>query len=280
MDRPHRRRHVGAFLFAGIAVVALASAGMALSNGGRHAIRAVSRSDAGATHLARAIFEGNKHLLVRAKFVTVPPGNDPVAISRKRLVGFPRRGHAFAILTTGCARLADNPNTKQYSGCKDGGLKIRGARDVTMWRIRVKVPKGDNCLSFRFKFLSEEFPEFVKSIYNDAFIAELGVARWNASGKVNPTIHAPGNFATTANGKLISVNGAGVARVSRGRAKGTTYDAATRKLRASTPIKPGSHLLTLSIFDQGDRQYDSAVFIDRLLVRHAANCHSGVVGTK
>ncbi len=281
MDRPRRHRHLGALVLAGFAVAALAGSAIALSNGGKHAIRAVSRSDAGATHLARAIFEGNKNNLVRSKFVTVPPGNHPVGISRKRLVGFPRRGHAFAILTTGCARLADNPNTKPNTGCRDGGLKVRGARDVTIWRIRVKVPKGDNCLSFRFKFLSDEYPEFVGSKYNDAFIAELGNApRWNASSKVNPTIHAPGNFAKTANGKLISVNGAGVARVSRGRARGTTYDAATRKLRASTRIKPGSHLLHLSIFDQGDRQYDSAVFIDRLLVRHAAKCHSGVVGTK
>gem|GEM_PF-2858525 len=39
-------------------------------------------------------------------------------------------------------------------------------------------------------------------------------------------------------------------------------------------------LLYLSIFDQGDRQFDSAVFVDRLTVRHAAHCASGVVRTK
>ena len=53
----------------------------------------------------------------------------------------------------------------------------------------------------------------------------------------------------------------------------------TGKLRASTPVKPGQGLLYLSLFDQGDRQYDSAVFIDRLLVRHSNSCKSGLVGS-
>ena len=86
--------------------------------------------------------------------------------------------------------------------------------------------------------------------------------------------------AKTRDGKLVSVNGTGIARVSRAAAKGTTYDAATGKLRASTRVTPGPKILNLSIFDQGDRQYDSAVFVDRLLVRHAAKCRSGLVGTK
>ena len=65
------------------------------------------------------------------------------------------------------------------------------------------------------------------------------------------------------------------AKMCRAAAKGTTYDAATGKLRASTPVKPGYHLLYLSLFDQGDRQWDSAVFIDRLLVRHAEQLQVG-----
>ncbi len=282
MVRQHRPRVAAALLVVSFTVVALTGAGIALSSGGgKGKIRPVRRSDAGATRLAKSIFQGNKHNLVRAKFVTVPPGHRPVGISHAPLAGFPRRGHSFAILSTGCAQLANNPNKSRASGCRDGGVRVRGARDVTIWRIRVRVPEGANCLSFRFKFLSEEYPEFVGSRFNDAFIAELSHApRWSASDNRNPVIRAPGDFAKTGNGKLVSVNGAGVARVSRGRARGTTYDAATRKLRASTRIRPGKHLLYLSIFDQGDRQYDSAVFVDRLIVRHSDSCHSGLVGTK
>lgn len=258
-----------------------ANGSFALHGKGGKSMSAVNRSDASATHLARSILQGGKPQLVRSKFVTIPPGGQPVAISERALSGFPRKGGAFAILSTGCALLADNPNKSGSLGCRNGGVKTRGARDVIIWRIRIKVPQGANCLSFRFKFLSDEYPEWVGSIFNDALIAEVGRSpRWNASGSQDPTIAAPQNFATTRDGNLVSVNGTGVARVTRQAAKGTTYDAATGKLRASTRVQPGSQLLYISLFDQGDRQYDSAVFIDRLLVRQAANCRSGVVGSK
>ena len=274
------RTLAGAVAAIGILAAALGTA--ALASKKAHPIKPVSRSDKGATSLARSIFEGNGRKLVRAKFVSVPPGHDPVARTSRRIAGFPRRGRSFAILSTGCAHYAIRKNYGSATGCKDGGVKTRGARDVTIWRIRVKVPKGSNCLSFRFKFLSEEFPEFVDSDYNDAFIAEVGRApRWTASGNRSPSIEAPGDFATTRKGHdIISVNAAGVAKMSRAAARGTTYDGATGKLRASMPVKPGYRLLYLSLFDQGDRQWDSAVFIDRLLVRHAHRCKSGLVGSK
>lgn len=245
-------------------------------------IKPVNRSDKGATKLARAIFEGKGKNFVRAKFVSVPPGHDPVARSTKRIAGFPRRGKSFGILSTGCAHFATRKNYGTATGCKDGGVKTRGARDVTIMRIRVKVPRGANCLSFRFKFLSEEYPEWVGTLFNDAFIAEVGHSpKWTASDNQRPPIKAPQSFATTRRGRdLVSVNGTGVAKVSRGAAKGTTYDAATGKLRASTRVKPGFRLLYLSLFDQGDRQYDSAVFFDRLVIRHANRCKSGLVRSK
>ena len=191
------------------------------------------------------------------------------------------RRRSFAILSTGCARLADNPDKSFMTSCRNGGVKTKGARDVVIWRIRLNVPKGANCLSLRFKFLSEEYPEWVGSPFNDALIAEVGNApRWNAAGNRDPSIRAPRNFVKTRDGNLVSVNGTGVARVSPRAARGTTYDAATGKLRASTRVKPGKKTLHISIFDQGDRQYDSTAFIDRLLVRKAAKCRSGVVGSK
>ena len=280
--RRHPRR-VAAVGATTLLIVALGSGGAsAVHSTDTNRIKPVPGDTAGATHLAQSILQSNQRRLVRARFVTRPPGNDPVAISTKPLAGFPRRGGAFAILSTGCARIADNKNSRPNSGCKNGGERVRGARDVTIWRIRIRVPKGANCVSFRFKFLSEEFREFVDSPFNDAFIAELrganGAPQWQ-TGRNGPGITDPGNFARTRDSKRISVNATGVARVSRARARGTTYDAATRKLRASTRTKPGVKLLYLSLFDQGDRQYDSAVFIDRLLVRKAANCQSGVVGS-
>ncbi len=273
---------VGGLLGAAIAVAG--STGAQASSKG--SIKAVPRSTAGATKLTRAIFEGKLQNLGSARFVTVPPDHDPVAISTKKLDGFPRgapvpggRGTAFVILSTGCAHLASQPNNSGSAGCEDGGILYRGARDITVLRIRVKVPKSANCLSFRFRFLSEEFPEFVGSEYNDAFLAELDKTNWNAASNTSPTITAPNDFATTSDGKLISVNSTGIAHVSAANAKGTTYDAATRVLRASKRVSPGSHYLYLTIFDQGDRIYDSAVFIDHLTVNSRHPCTSGLAKT-
>ena len=276
VTKAHRALGLGG----GLMVLLLAVAAVAVA-AKQKPIKPVDRSDDAATELARSIVEGNAKTVVRSKFVTVPPGGQPVAIGQSPLSGFPRKGGSFAVLSTGCALLADNPNKSGTLGCRNGGVKTRGARDVVIWRIRVHVPKGANCLSFRFKFLSDEYPEWVGSEYSDALIAELRHSpSWRASDNQDPSITAPDNFATTRDGKLISINSTGVARVSRAAAKGTTYDAATGKLRASTRVKPGKHLLYISLFDQGDRQYDSAAFIDRLLVRDADKCRSGVVGSK
>lgn len=262
-------------------LVLLAIAAAAWAGGGKKGIKPVKRSDAAATELAKAIVQNNPETVVNSKFVTIPPGGAPVAIGTRPINAFPRTGGAFAILSTGCAMYALRPNNSSSTGCRNGGVKIRGARDVVVWRIRFRVPKGANCLSFRFKFLSEEYPEWVESEYSDAFIAEVAHSpSWSAGTNQDPRIVAPDDFATTRDGKIISINSTGVARVSRAAAKGTTYDAATGLLRASTPVKRGTHLLYLSLFDQGDRQYDSAAFIDRLLVRHASRCRSGLVGTK
>lgn len=278
-----RRRSSGSWrplaLVGSAAVMLLALAAVAIA-AKQKPIDPVNRSNRAATKLAKSIVQGNPGTVINSKFVTIPPGGAPVAVGNRPLAGFPRKGGKFAILSTGCALFADRPDNSRKTGCRNAGVKTKGARDVIVWRIRFRVPKGANCLSFRFKFLSEEYREWVGSEFSDAFIAEVGRSpTWNAASNRDPRITAPDNFATTRDGELISINSTGVARVSSAAARGTTYDAATGKLRASTRVKPGKHLLYLSLFDQGDRQYDSTVFLDRLLVRHADNCRSGVVGS-
>lgn len=226
--------------------------------------------------IARAIADDPSQVR-SAAFSALPPFSNPAAISTKRLAGFPRDGGSFAILSTGSATRADSPNNSGQRSKSLGGPSIRGARDVTILRIVVNVPKEARCLSIRFRFLSEEFPEFVNDDFNDAFVAELDTSNWDASSKEDPSITAPNSFATDTKGNPIRVNAVGDASVNASRAKGTTYDAATRLLRASTPVTSGRHILYLSIFDQGDRQYDSAVFLDRLTIDRHSPCKSGAV---
>ncbi|HYF28200.1 MAG TPA: choice-of-anchor L domain-containing protein [Baekduia sp.] len=264
-----RRRSTVAGVAAAVAVTGTAAA----PAGGR--ITEYPR-DPSATPLARAIADEGR-IVRRAVFSALPPSSKPAAVSTTRLGGFPRSGKAYAILSTGNARYADNANTSQYTGAESRGPSIRGARDVVIMRIDLRVPRGANCLSFRFRFLSEEFPEFVQDIYNDAFIAELDISNWDASSKEDPTITAPRNFARAGNGRPIRVNAVGPTALTAFRARGTTYDGATQVLRASTRISPGLHRLYLSIFDQGDRVYDSAVFIDKLIVGRRSSCATGAV---
>jgi hypothetical protein len=231
-----------------------------------------------ATDLAQAMAFNPKQV-TSALFATVPPRGNPAAVSTTPLAGFPRQGRSYAILSSGNALYADDPNTSGNKGAANLGPLLRGARDVVIMRVNLAVPKKANCLSFRFRFLSEEFPEFVHSIYNDAFIAELDTSDWDASrsSPLDPAISAPHNFAFDSAGRPIRVNSVGATSVAPSRAKGTTYHAATRILRASTPITSGRHALCLSIFDQGDRIYDSAVFLDRLTLFRTGSCKPGIV---
>lgn len=230
----------------------------------------------GSTALARTIAENPRHVR-RASFSMLPPGGRPAAISTTRLAGFPRHGKSYAILSTGDARYAGRRNTSDSFGRGAGGPFVRGARDVVIFRIDLRVPAGANCLSLRFRYLTEEYPEFVNSPFNDAFIAETEDTTWTTASNEDPTISAPGNFASTADGKLISVNASGDSALSASNSRGTTYDGGTRILRASSPIRRGSRTLYLSIFDQGDRQFDSAVFLDRLELDDRSPCESGAV---
>jgi hypothetical protein len=269
-------------LGAGATMLALGCFGGVALAGHLGRITPVTSSHAGATRLARAMM-ANPHLLLSGRFVAIPPDHHPNAVSTARLAGFPRHGMQYAILTNGCATLADQHKGAGLPGCRDNGSKARGARDTTILRVTVHAPKGATCLSFRFRFLSQEYPMFVGSPYNDAFIAELDRSTWTTGprgDRSNPHINAPGDFAKDSKGGVVSINSAGPVVMSKANARGTAYGGATNILRASTPITPGIHSLFLSIFDQDDRQYDSAAFIDQLTIDHRSPCKSGLATTR
>jgi hypothetical protein len=261
--------------------VTIALSGLGLASSERGRIKPVSggrMDNARAAKLIARAMAVDPRSIRRAGFAAISPFSDrESAISTKRLAGFPRHGRSYGILSTGDATLADNRNTSGSSGAEIGRRGIRGARDVTILRIELRVPARAMCLSFRFRFLSEEFPEFVNTDHNDGFIAELDKSTWRAGPRADPRIRAPRNFANDAKGNRIAVNAVGDTSVSAARSGRTTYDGATRILRASTPVRRSRHTLYLSVFDQRDRGYDSAVFVDRLTLDRRRPCASGVV---
>lgn len=230
----------------------------------------VPAGPSGASALATAM-TGPGSVVTGASFATLPPAGTPNGVNTGPLGPyFPTDGTSFAILTTGDLNLADDPNTSGSTGVSDGGGPVRGDTDmdVSILKVDLNVPPGANCLSFDFQFLSDEYPEYVGTAFNDAFIAELDSSTWTTNGS---TISAPNNFAFDPNHDVISINSTGATSFSAGNADGTTYDGATSLLRAATTVTPGAHSVYFSIFDQGDQVYDSAAFLDNLETGYAAN---------
>ncbi|TQJ36705.1 choice-of-anchor L domain-containing protein [Arthrobacter sp. SLBN-122] len=229
-------------------------------------------TDTGASPLQLAnALASDASVITGASYVTVPPQGTPNAVMTTPLAGFPKSGNSYTLLTTGNAALADQPNTSGGSGQNIAGGNVRGNTDldVTILKIDLNVPSNANCLvGIDFRFLSDEYPEYVGTSYNDAFIAELDKSTWTTLGTL---INAPDNFAFDPQGNPITINAAGVTSMSATEAAGTTYDGATPALSAATPISPGAHSLYLSIFDQGDHNLDSAVMLDNLRVGTVAN---------
>lgn len=189
------------------------------------------------------------------------------------LAGFPTFGNTYAILSSGeinsvasVLNQVTTPLNRTYifSEQLEDTNKERGAaaEDYTVWKIDVDVPPGASCLALDYRFLSEEFPDYVGEEYNDAFIAEIDESNWSVGE--DGEISRPNDFAVSAAGQPISVNGVGDTAMFPTEAEGTYFNAATALITTKRAITPGAHAIYLSIFDASDESLDSAIFVDNL----------------
>ena len=185
--------------------------------------------------------------------------------------GFPTEGGSYLVMSSGFTSVALDANTTgSTSGDLTGSVTpgIQGGNDLCQMTLVLNVPAGATTFGFDFKFLSEEYPEFVGSTYNDGFLVEVGATTFfiqdGPDADSNPDAIAPNNVVFDSNGEQLSINTTGALGFTAGNAFGTTYDGSTQILTTNVPIAPGATTLTLvfSIFDVGDDAYDSAVFID------------------
>lgn len=229
-----------------------------------------------ATDLAAAI-ASSPGLITGAEFESLA-APEAAGVVTTPISGFPTDGSTSAILSTG--NVASIEPGAALPNTSFGGGAVRGDtdRDVTILRVDFTAPEDANCLlGIDFRFLSIEYPEWVGSSYNDAFIVELDESTWTTDGS---DISAPGNIAFDPVGSEISINAAGVTSVNAANAAGTQYDGATPILRAAAPLVPGPHSLYLSLFDQGDNVLDSAVLMDNLRVGSVENPEDCAAGAE
>jgi Ca2+-binding RTX toxin-like protein len=186
-----------------------------------------------------------------------------VAIQTTATGGFPTEGSSYLVLSSGCADDLLAPNDSQSHSCGLEGLDTSQGEDLVQLTITLNVPANSSSVSFDWKFYSEEYPEFVGSIFNDAFLVEAGSSNYVLSGA---NITAPNNVAFDQNNELISVNTSGFLAMTAAEAEGTTYDAATPKLNTVAPVPSGaaSLVLVFSVFDMGDSIYDTTVLLDNV----------------
>ena len=185
---------------------------------------------------------------------------------------FPTQGSDYFVMSSGATNLALTPNTSDSTSTVLGGLDNSQGNDMVQTTMVLQPPASASCLAFDFAYMSEEFPEYVGSQYNDVFIAEVGQSTFQIVGN---QVIAPNNFAFDTNGNVVSVNT--VFGVTAGNADGTTYDGGTPLLTAKTPLEnPGQPVtITLSIMDLGDSIYDSTVFIDNFRWLYGVACEAG-----
>jgi hypothetical protein len=187
--------------------------------------------------------------------------------------GFPTTGGNFAVLSTGGASNANLPDGT-LAGAQLAGLNTPQGQDLVQLGLTLRVPAGRTCLKFSFQFLTEEYPNFVGSEYNDAFIAEIGASTFTIIGN---QVIAPNNFAfDPLDGSVLDLSSS-LPFHSDGAA--TVYGGATNALTAGVQVAPGSELsITLSVMDLFDSIFDSAVFVDnfRWTSEVGAQCPSGI----
>jgi hypothetical protein len=126
-------------------------------------------SDPSAGQLAAALASGS-NVITGAEYVEGPPSGDAVLVGTEAIAGFPREGDSFAVLSTGAAADVYAPNDQGDRTSDYGRTSTRSSvvYDVTVLKVDVTVPAAANCLlGVDFRFLSDEYPEYVGSSYNE-----------------------------------------------------------------------------------------------------------------
>ena len=200
-------------------------------------------------------------------------GSDPTGYTTFSQVAsnFPQEGGSFLTLSSGCAGSALDPDDEDSFSCDISGDGPGEATDIVRMELELNVPSGASTVKFDLKYLSEEFPEFVGSSFNDAFVVETGQSTFTVDSNFN--LIAPDNLVFDGNGDPITINTTGATGMTSGGSVGTTYDGGTSVLTTTVqlPSNQSTVKLIFSIFDVSDQIYDSTIFLDNMRFQQSQN---------
>ncbi|PIU48715.1 MAG: hypothetical protein COS94_00735 [Candidatus Hydrogenedentes bacterium CG07_land_8_20_14_0_80_42_17] len=179
----------------------------------------------------------------------------------------PQEGDSFAIITSCDVSLIPGANTSsgvsKDQNITDGKGSENGGDDIVVFRIVIDPPDTAQSFSFDFVFLSEEYPEFVGSPYNDFFLAEkdghaITYDTTGGAAKANSIY----NMSKDQSGNIISINN-NFFKENPDQNTGTQMDGWTPILTTCAPlIGTDSLVLTFSVGDMGDAILMSVAYID------------------
>ena len=200
-------------------------------------------------------------------------GSDPTGHTTFSQVAsnFPQEGESYLTLSSGCAGSALDPDDDGDFSCDISGDGPGEATDIVRMELELNVPSGASTVQFDLKYLSEEFPEFVGTEYNDAFVVETGQSTFTVDSNFN--LVAPDNLVFDGNGDPITINTTGATGMTSGGSVGTTYDGGTSVLTTTVqlPSDQSTVKLIFSIFDVSDQIYDSTIFLDNMRFQQSQN---------
>ena len=208
----------------------------------------------------------------------------------------PTEGQQMAVYSSGTARArgqsgwvqpdgsgynagtTSNPpyNIPPAAGCTTG----QPGRDSCGLRVKLRAPTNAHSFSFNFSFFTSEYPEWLCTAYNDAFVAYY-YGELNTQSNKNISFDSQGNPVSVNNGFFSvpgwpppsggthpKLNNTGFDGVCNNPSNSTYRQPSicgggTDWLFTTAPVKPGEEFdLHFSIWDTGDSQWDSTVLID------------------
>jgi hypothetical protein len=231
---------------------------------------------------AQAMFADPAQVTAAEAIVVGPDESDHRGIMTSQpgsFAGFPTNGSSFGMISSGDTDLMNDPNNEPGLSTVLDGLDTNEGNDLVGFSATFNAPAvASPCLQVDVQFLSDEFDEFIGSPFNDFAVGRLDdtTPPSVATGPDGfPQVQAPGNFLLDPSGSPITVNGAYLVGDYDG---STTYDNATPRLMAQTPVTAGAHTLNLWVGDAGDSIYDTTLFVDNLRIIDQNPCPVTTIG--